>query len=347
MGLKEDLFFKKVNTRSYYKNQAWSVDSPVSLLLFSPLSFFSRIRVGMVIALMKLIPNGRFLEKYSAEDFLKKTMGNNAWNILWKPLFVGKFGKYSSEINMAWFWARIATRSQKLGYYRGGFLKLAEDMTEALENKGVNFHFGKSVKKIVKHDGKIKIVVGKNNQLIFDKVLATIPSTVLSKVMKIEKNSFSGLSARTLLLELDKPFFKDETYWLSIHQDDWPFLAAVEHTNLADKNNYGKKHLLYVGKYLDKKDKFYKLSKEELIKIYKPFLDKLSPGFSKNILRSWVFDADFAQPLVFKNHSKNLPNIKTPIKGVFWISMQHVYPWDRGINYAIRFGRSSINYLKE
>jgi protoporphyrinogen oxidase len=344
MGLLDKLFFKKVVTSSLYEGEDWQIDSPVSLLLFKPIPFFSRLRVGAVIALMKIIPNGRFLERFSAKDFLRFSMGEKAWQVLWKPLFVGKFGGKADKINMAWFWARIATRSQKLGYYEGGFLKLAEDMTEVLKEKGVVFHLNKPVKKIVKKNKKINLSFSKNN-LSFDKVFVTVPFPILSKMMDIKSSKLGGLSARTLLLEMDKKFFANETYWLSIHEEGWPFLAVVEHTNLIDKNNYGNRSLVYVGKYLDKKDPFYKLNKNQVIKKYKNYLNKLSPGFEKYIKRSWIFDADFAQPLVYKNHSKLLPPIELK-EGVYWLSMQHVYPWDRGINYAVRFGRKVLDFIK-
>lgn len=350
MGLAKNLFFLNVNTRSYFAGKAWSVDSPIGLLKFSPLSFFERLRTGVVLAFLKFLPNGSFLEKYTAKDFLQKTMGKKTWDILWKPLFVGKFGDFVEDINMAWFWARISARSQELGYYEGGFLQLAKDMVHVLEKKGVVFHFSTPIKKIqkkTKKNKKINIILEKNKNKFFDSVLVTAPSTVLEKIITAEKSNLQYLSARTLLLELKKPFFEDKTYWLSIHEKDWPFLAVIEHTNLVNSSNYGKKHLLYIGKYLDKKDPFYKLSKQEVIKKYKPFLNKLSPGFSKNIEKSWVFDADFAQPLVFQNHSKSLPTMTTSINGVFWISIQHIYPWDRGINYAVRFGRKAGNNLNK
>ena len=30
--------------------------------------------------------------------------------------------------------------------------------------------------------------------------------------------------------------------------------------------------------------------------------------------------------------------LKTPIPGLYWASMSHVYPWDRGTNYAVEIG---------
>jgi len=42
-----------------------------------------------------------------------------------------------------------------------------------------------------------------------------------------------------------------------------------------------------------------------------------------------------------------VPLIKTDMNGVYWVSMQHVYPWDRGINYAVKFGLEAVKYFND
>jgi hypothetical protein len=42
-------------------------------------------------------------------------------------------------------------------------------------------------------------------------------------------------------------------------------------------------------------------------------------------------------PLV--NHSKNIPEIKTPVEGVYFALMSHIFPWDRGTNFAVEIDR--------
>jgi hypothetical protein len=40
-----------------------------------------------------------------------------------------------------------------------------------------------------------------------------------------------------------------------------------------------------------------------------------------------------------RNHSANIPNLQTPLPGLYFASMSQVYPWDRGTNYAVEIGR--------
>jgi hypothetical protein len=48
-------------------------------------------------------------------------------------------------------------------------------------------------------------------------------------------------------------------------------------------------------------------------------------------------------PLV--NHSKNIPDIKTPIHGLYFASMSQVYPWDRGTNFAVQIARKAARLV--
>ncbi|MDP3888671.1 MAG: hypothetical protein Q8Q24_01360, partial [bacterium] len=46
----------------------------------------------------------------------------------------------------------------------------------------------------------------------------------------------------------------------------------------------------------------------------------------------------YAQPVIPVNYSQLIPPFKTPIPNVYLANIQQVYPWDRGINYAIELG---------
>ncbi|HLA43427.1 MAG TPA: hypothetical protein VJZ27_08340, partial [Aggregatilineales bacterium] len=69
-------------------------------------------------------------------------------------------------------------------------------------------------------------------------------------------------------------------------------------------------------------------------------LTTFNPNFSSEwILKRWVFRAPYAQPLPTVNHSRNIPDLKTPVDGLYWASMSQVYPWDRGTNFAVEIGQ--------
>lgn len=368
LGLEKELFFSRVKTSTYYQGKVFQLDSPLSLLRCPVLSWSAKLRTAATLGFLIIWPFWQVLEKITAEKFLRLSMGEEAWRVLWHPLFADKFGRYASEVNAAWFWARIKARTPKLGYFSGGFGRLAKATVKKLENLGVQFYFSMPVSKIEQINQRWQLTfdsmaqsqaqlknladkpVGKSvsfsltesfNKVIFtgDAQLLTqlVPQLPLGYRQKI--GSLTSLAARTLVLELDQPFFADGTYWLNVNQAGWPFLAVVEHTNLAGRQNYGGKTLLYVGKYLEVTDRLYQLAQAELLKVYKPFLSRLSPKFEKHITNVWDYKAKFAQPVVKPNHSQNVPSFATPLPNLYWASMQHVYPWDRGTNFAVKAGR--------
>jgi len=54
---------------------------------------------------------------------------------------------------------------------------------------------------------------------------------------------------------------------------------------------------------------------------------------------------NYAQPVPLLNHSRHIPSIETPLKGLYFASMSQVYPWDRGTNFAVEIGRRAADLM--
>lgn len=354
LGLAKRTMLKSAKTSTLLNGQIFQLDSALSLLNFKKISVLARWRTGLVLLFLKLWPFGQSLEGITAESFLKITMGNEAWQILWKPLFIGKFNKHYQHINLAWFWARIHARTPKLIYLKGGFAYMALKIVEVLQRRGVKFYFNQAVRLVLEDKNRVKINFEKElAEQSFDQVLFTQTSRQLCKLTKVSPDlkkhlaNLDGLSAQTLVLQLSDKFFHDQTYWLNINEKNWPFLAIVEHTNFVSKHYYNKNSLLYVGNYLTTNDQSLLLSADQLYQNYLPYLKKLNPKIEQLLIKKFLFKEPFAQPLTYVHHSKKLPPTKLS-KNVFWSSMQHIYPWDRGVNFAIEAGlkvaQEMLNY---
>ena len=82
------------------------------------------------------------------------------------------------------------------------------------------------------------------------------------------------------------------------------------------------------------------LSEEELLERFTSVLPRFNPEFDRSwIKQTWLFRTKYAQPIPFINHSQNIPDLKTPLQGLWLASMSQVYPWDRGTNFAVELGR--------
>ena len=236
-----------------------------------------------------------------------------------------KAGQFADQIPASWFWARVTKRSVALGYPNGGFDTLAKAVAQKIISLGGEISYNTELKTA-------------DDQ--FDQIISTAPPPKLP-----------SLGAVTLILRLKKPFLPDNTYWLNIGRPDFPFLNIVEHTNLISGSNYDHEHLVYIGKYLPITHPYYLLSKQELLKRYDQKLSSICPEYKDNLIGIEVFRAPRAQPIIPLNYSQIIPSIKTEVKGLYRISMEQVYPFDRGTNYAVKLGvkvaKMIIKHAKE
>jgi protoporphyrinogen oxidase len=184
---------------------------------------------------------------------------------------------------------------------------------------------------------------GKQNLKKYERVIVTTPAPIAEKITGMRvMPKIDYLWAQTLVLELNVSFMSE--YWLNILEKDWPFLVVVEHTRFMSKSDYGGKNILYLGNYLEPDSPQLKMTKEELVKSYAPFLKRITPNFSlKSITDSYLFRANYAQPVFPINYSEQLKNINKQKNKIWFANMSMVYPYDRGTNYAVAIGKEVAN----
>ncbi len=338
-----DVEIVRPHTNWYVNEHIYAFDSVSAALRFPELSLVDRLRNIATLGLLRLNPFWKPLEKINADTALPYLMGKKAYSLLWEPLLKNKFGNYANDISLAWFWARIKKRTQSLAYPAGGFLAFAERLVEVIEKNGGNVHVNTELTSLTSN-GRVTLRT-KSTSATFDAVIVTTPSFLFLKLAadlpdsyKKKLQQLKGLGAINLILRLKKPFFSDNTYWLSIADTTSPIMAIVEHTNFMDKKYYGGEHLIYLGNYLPHDHPYFTKSKKELLAIYDPFLRKINPTYEETILGYEVFKAPFAQPIIPTNYSKHIPPLTTPLSNVFLANIEQVYPWDRGTNYAVELG---------
>jgi len=343
IGLSSKLVFKRSKDGIFYNGKTYSFSSSFDLLSFSPLPFIDRLRFGLATLYLKSTKNYHIFENITAKDWLIKYMGKKAFNVVWDPLLKSKFGHFADKISMAWFWARVYCRTPKLGYFEGGFFTLADALVRKIEKLNGEIKLSTPVISIKPQKDKLVVKTAKDN-FVFDKVIATVPASIFTKIVKnlnenyrkkIEDKDF--LAATNLLLILNKSFMP--FYWLNINDPSFPFVVAAEHTNFMSSDLYKGKIILNLGSYVEEKDERFKFSKEEALEHYFPYLKKINPQFDKSwIEESFFFRTLYAQPVVDLDYAKSLPGFQTPIKNLYLATMAQVYPWDRGVNYAVKLG---------
>ena len=353
LGLEDKVRFPRPLTVMLYKNKWYPFDSISKALLFPGLGFgLNKIRFGFVGLFLRLTNNWRALEKVTADQWMLKYAGRQVYEQMWKPLLIGKFGPFYKDVNMAWMWARIHARTTRLGTFEGGFQKFADLFAEKLRGMGVEIRLKAQIKSIKRDQASGSLTVDDES---FDKVLVTTSPNLMARLCPdLPENYLKGLlelksmGAVVMTLALKHSISKDGYYWFNVPKDEgYPFLALVEHTNFVPKENFGGDHIVYAGDYLEMGHEYFSMSDDELLERFIPAFQKFNPEFSRDwVKKIWVHKTNYAQPVPLVNHSRNIPEIQTPIEGLYFASMSQVYPWDRGTNFAVEIGRKAARMMK-
>ncbi len=109
---------------------------------------------------------------------------------------------------------------------------------------------------------------------------------------------------------------------------------------MIDPAHYGGDRLIYIGDYLDPDHRYFGMDAEQLLAEVAPYLSRFNAGFEPDwITGAWLHKASYAQPVPPVGYASMIPDVRTPLPGLYFASMSQVYPWDRGTNYAVEMGR--------
>ena len=224
-----------------------------------------RLKVGFWTQILKNTKNYHKFENITAKDWLSKRMGHPAYEVIWEPLLRGKFGEFYDRISMTWIWGKMRLRvgsrkkgstGERLGYPMGSFGEIIDYLAADIARQGGVVHTSATVARIV-DSGRpaasldVEFNGSTKERRDYDAFIATTPSYVFTRLAprmpeayqsKLDKINY--LSAVLMILVMDRPF--TDIYWLNIADQNMPFVALIEHTNLIDRKLYGGKHVLYI-----------------------------------------------------------------------------------------------------
>jgi protoporphyrinogen oxidase len=332
-------------TTGYYLNgKIYPMNTPIEILRALPL--MDVIRLTWLVLKAKAIKDRIPYDEITAKQWIIDTAGESVYNNFFLPLLVSKFGDNKDKISAAWLLGRVQIRSnrgakgERLGYMRGGFQALVEAMADALKEKGCKI-VKDSVCGIDINNRVVRGVVVDGKRIDCDRVISTAAPNVLEKIMDTKLSgigtdiTYQGTACALFGLR-DKVM--DDIYWLNI-KDRVPFGAVIEHTNFIPEEDYGE-HLMYVTSYFQNPESaLWKKSNDEVIELYMKGLEKLFPGFRKNV-KWWRLRRDVDTAPVYEvGYGKKLLPYKTNIRGLYLAGMfsEANYP-ERSMNGSIVAG---------
>ncbi len=356
LGWREDVIFRRPVTVVYHQGRFYPFDSARAVLAYPGLSWPAKVRMAAVLAYLRLTPRWQPFERVTAHEWLRRALGDEAYTALWEPLLEGKFGPYARQVNMAWFWARLHSRTPQLGTFVGGFQALVDRVVARLRAMGVAVHLNTRVQRITRAgEGPGWLVDAPPRGGRFDAVLLTLAPHQAARLVpdwpaayRLQLMSLKHMAALTVILALRQPLTRSGYYWYNIpKRAGFPFLILVEHTHFIPARHYGGDAIVYVGDYLPLDDPLLQAEPEAVLQHYEAGLRRIQPNYARSWVRAWwLYRTEYAQPVPEVHHSQRIPAIRTPLPGLYLATMSQVYPWDRGTNYAVELGRRAARLMQ-
>ena len=358
LGIHDKMKWYPSRVGTYTSGKVYKTTTALDLLRFGAIPFFDRIKLGLFALKVGRIKDWRDLEDQTADYWLSERLGGAAYEKVWAPLLKGKFGRFYDQIGMPWFWSKIQTRlasrqgirgREVLGYPDGSFDMVFDRLKSVIESQGGEIYISTPVTKVEVVDGVAKALIAKPDagdeiREEFDCILSTVPSFSFPDLVDLPDDykkrltDVHYLAAVVVVLELTRPL--TSYYWMNIADPEIPFLGLIEHTNMLPKEWYGGSNVLYITNYLDRNDPVYNLSKDELLDLYLPHMNKINPEFDRSWIKAVHYNSvSAAQPIIPINYSKAIPDNRTPIKRLYLANTTQIYPEDRGTNYSFKMGR--------
>ena len=218
---------------------------------------------------MELLRTEEFPKGDNLEEFLLNKFGKIFYEEIFMPVTIKYIGTHPKElaVQSGWFFDMsrllafddiITKNLDKLDIYNSklahhtrvkGFLKyypkeggvghIIDSMMEKLDTEGVDIKLDFKIKEIKHNDGKVISLNSVDEEIFVDKLIWTLPSSLLSSFSKLGKKTSSPIFRKTGLFDFtfENPLNSPATY-INVYDLDMYSGRVTLYQNLSDEENY-------------------------------------------------------------------------------------------------------------
>jgi len=349
LGIAHKMRWVETKMGYWYQRRLQPWGNPFALLGFQGLSLIAKFRYGLHAFLCTKRDDWRPLDHVEASRWIKRWVGNEAWEVLWRRLFDYKFYDYANNLSAAWIWSRIRRigRSrynlfrEKLGYLEGGSSTLLNAIKIDIEQRGGEIRLSSPARRVNIIQGRVTGVEASSGVEDFDKVISTVPLPFVTRLIPDlppeVAQKFTALKNIAVVCVIAKLRQRlTENFWLNVNDPEMDIPGLVEYSNLRPLDHA----VVYVPFYMPGEHPNYAEPDEVFIGKVKRYLQTINPELQ---------DDDFidirasryrhAQPICEPGYLDRLPPVALPVRGLWVADTSYYYPEDRGISESIGFGR--------
>ena len=349
LGIADRMHWVETRMAYWYRNRLQAWGNPVALLKFRGLGLVAKVRYGLHALLCTKRRDWKPLDHVEATGWIRRWVGAEAWEVLWRRLFDYKFHDLSDNLSAAWIWSRIRRigRSrydlfrEKLGYLEGGSNTLLEAMKADIEAHGGVFRLKSPVERVRIEGGKVVGVDVAGQTEPFDDVISTVPLPFVPRLMPdlpddilARFRSVRNVAVVCVIAKLRRaatPYF-----WVNTNDPDMDIPGLVEYTNLRPLDH----HVVYVPFYMPGEHAKYGDADEVFTDKVRRYLKRINPALTDDdFVDVRANRYRYAQPICEPGYLDRMPPVALPVQGLRVADTSYYYPEDRGISESIDFGR--------
>jgi protoporphyrinogen oxidase len=350
LGLQQKMRWVETKMGYWYQGHLQPWGNPVALLTFRGLSMTAKLRYALHAFLCTKRNDWQPLDRLEATAWIRRWVGEEAYDILWRKLFDYKFYDYAGNLSAAWIWSRVRRigRSrynlfrEKLGYLEGGSTTLLNGMRQAIEKAGGEIRLSTPVRKVAIAQGKVSGIETAAGFEAFDTVISTVPLPFVERLMPdlppalLEQfRSMRNIAVVCVIAKLRASVTNN--FWLNTNDPEMDIPGLVEYSNLRPLDQ----HVVYVPFYMPGEHPKFQDADEVFIDKVRCYLMKINPALTNDdFVDIRASRYRYAQPICEPGFLDRLPPAKLPINGLWVADTSYYYPEDRGISESIGFGRA-------
>src|SRR5262249_2163993 len=201
-----------------------------------------------------------------------------------------------TKASAAFIWAIIARmyaarrtglKKEMFGYVPGGYARILGRFEEQLTADNVTIRPGHAAREVgAAPDGTVRVVFANGHEEHFDRVVLTMAAPIVAGVCpgltpdekaRLTTLPYQGILCASLLLR--QPL---SPYYVTNITEPWvPFTAVIEMSALVDRRHFDGHALVYLPKYLDPADPFFRQTDREVRETFLRALERMYPAFDR------------------------------------------------------------------
>jgi protoporphyrinogen oxidase len=351
LGLSGALRWRDTSMGFFYDGSLYPWGDPLALLRFPRLGLIAKLRYGLHAFVSTRRTDWKPLDGVSAEEWLRRWVGEEAYRVCWEKLFALKFFEHRDRVSAAWIWTRIkrvgTSRSslfqEQLGYIDGGSETLVRCLVRGIEAAGGRLRLGTPIDRLAIERGMVLGVMPRGGALErFDAVISTVaipyavpmlrdlPEPVLAKYRALK--NIGVVCVLHKLRRSVSPYF-----WMNINDSRLGIPGIVEFSRLREVEDA---HIVYVPYYMPQTHEKFGWPDERFVEETSSYLRLLNPRLTaEDFVAAKVGRLSYAQPVCGPRFLESLPPISPGVAGLQVADTSYYFPEDRGLSESIRIGQ--------